>query len=362
MEEIILWSRIVHQFRESCLNFDRLWIKRKRSFSTESMVKSLMLLTAGSRQAYCRTLEQIWPDSTPAPAASSFCEARTKFPPHIIGEIRRDLLELSDESTKSDIWHGFRLHAVDGTKVSLPRSLFAYGFRAAPGGFCPQALVSLLVRLDDRMAIDIRLSKHENERAEAHEHLAHLHRGDLVIYDRGYLSFSLLQAHQSHKVAAVFRVSKGVTFKPIELFWKSKKTEAVVTIDPTSVTYRNSKKKHPEYQPGPIKVRLIKYQISGQTYVLATTLLNEDIPAEDFVPLYAERWKAEETFKAYKQTLEMEVFHSKTENGILQEIESTALFWNLSRTITNSIDDKLKKNETAAQYYRTSKLTAAKVS
>src|SRR5690606_23111298 len=211
-----------------------LWIKRHRVFDTEAMVKSLLHLAGGSSQSYQRVMDQIGLGEIPSPAASSFCEARAKLPPFVVAEVRRDFLEVWDERFSGQLWHGYRPHAVDGTKVSLPRPLFEHGFKAPIGGHCPQGLVSLLVRLDDRMVCDIRLTKYENERHEAHEHLAHLAKSDLVIYDRGYLSFALLVAHVQQGIGAVFRVAKGISFLPVQKFWKSHKLEAIVTINPTT--------------------------------------------------------------------------------------------------------------------------------
>lgn len=345
MDECNLWRGLMQRLRGACASFDGLWLKRRRVFDTESIVKGLLHLADGSRQSYHRLMDQIdLGVILPAPAASSFCEARAKLPPFVIGEVRREVLDFWDEhSPSAGLWHGYRPHAIDGTKVSLPRPLFEYGFKAPAGGHCPQALVSLLVRLSDRMICDIRLAKEENERREAHEHLTHLGPGDLVVYDRGYLSFGLLTAHSRLGIGAVFRVARGTSFLAVEKFWRGSSHEKIVTINPTSVTYRNAKRQHSEYELGEIRLRLIRYKIDGEAYVLATTILGEGIAAADFVTLYAERWRAEETFKALKQTLEMETFHSRSEAGIRQEIEAKALFWNLARSLALMAGPSIKK-------------------
>lgn len=340
MDECTLWSRIMQHFRESCSELDGLWIKRRRFFSTEKMVRGLLHLVAGCQKSYFQVLDEL---CSVAPAPSSFCEARAKFPSFVIAELRRGILDLCNEAACATRWHGYRLHAVDGTKVTLPRPLFEYGFKAPTGCHYPQGLVSLLVRLDDRMVCDIRLTSSEDERREAHEHLPHLSQGDLVIYDRGYLSFSLLTAHLSQGIEGVFRVTKGVSFLPIKEFWKGSKQEAVVTIDPTPETYRIACQRYPEYEHKPIKLRLIKYKIKKETYVLATTILDPTIDCKEFIDLYPKRWTAEESFKALKQTLEFETFHAHSENGVEQEVEATALFWNLVQALGSLAEPILKK-------------------
>lgn len=340
MEESTLWLQIVQQFKKSCSDFDGLWIKRRRRFDTESIIRSLLRLVGGNQPSYQSVLDYF----PTAPAASSFCEARRKLPSFVIGESRRDLLDVWDANRKLETWHGYKTHAVDGSKVSLPRELFEYGFEAPACGYCPQALLSTLVRIDDRMICDIRLSKFQNERDEAHAHLEHLCSDDLVVYDRGYLSFSLLTAHIQRSIGAVFRVQQGVTFLAIQKFWKSSACEQIVTIEPSAPTYRNSKEQFPEYELSPRQLRLIKYKIEGKTYVLATTIMDTRIPAQDFIELYGQRWAAtEETFKILKQTLELERFHSKSENGIRQEVEIAALLWNLAKKSASLVDHVLKK-------------------
>lgn len=337
MDEFILWQKLRQQFNATCTTFDSSWIRRRRLFDTKSLVKGLLHLVGGGRLSYQLVMDQLDLPGTSAPAAASFCEARAKLPPFVIGEIRRDLLDLFDEEYSAQTapkpqWHGYRLHAVDGTRVAMPRPFFAHGFKSPPGGHCPEALVSMLVRIDDKMACDVRLSKQKNERDEAHEHLAHLAPGDLVVYDRGYLSFGLLAAHCSTDIAALFRVARGTSFLPVEKFWRSPKRDVIVTIDPTAVTYRHTAKQYPMYNLGPIKLRLLKYEIANETYVLATTILDQGISLEEYVDLYQQRWSAaEETFKALKQTLALETFHSHSESGIEQEVEATALLWNISR-------------------------------
>lgn len=345
MDECTLWSRMMHQLRLTCAESDGLWIKRRRRFSTEKIVKTLMHLAA-ERSSYFHALNQMDELGAGAPPSpSSFCEARAKMPSFIVGDVRRDVLEVWDEHVPSQLWYGYRPHVVDGTKVALARSFLKYGFVTPSLGHCPQGLISLLIRLEDRVVCDIRLSSHENERVHALEHLAHLSSGDLVIYDRGYLSFTLLTEHVRLGVGAIFRAAKEGTFRAIDDFAKSPKLDAIATIDPHKVTYQKTQKDLPASNLKPIRLRLIKYEIGEETYILATTLLDPGIPREAFIRLYAKRWDVEETFKSFKETLEIVDFHSKTLNGIEQEVEAHALFWNLTRALGQMAAPLIKKSQ-----------------
>lgn len=346
MDECSLWQRIRHQLRESCANLDGVWIKRRRTFNTELLLRGLLHL-CGSRgqQSYQRVMTELAADTFSVPAASSFCEARTKVPSFVFGEVRRDILDAWDENRpKKELWHGYEPHAVDGSKVNLPRQLLKLGYKISGTGHYPLGLASLLVRMSDQMVCDVRLAKCMDERNEAHEHLTHLGTNDLVVYDRGYMSFALVTAHIHQNTQAVFRVGKENTYLVIRKFWNSIKSEAIVTIDPTTLVYKKSIKRCPEYEFGPIQLRLIKYEINNEIYVLATTLLDCNIPAQDFVELYARRWRpSEETYKVYKQSLELETFHSISENGVRQELEAVTLLWNLSRMLSSFAESAIKK-------------------
>jgi hypothetical protein len=350
MDEFSLWTQVAHRFRVSCSEFDRLWMKRRRRFDTNSVVQALLHLVGGSQTSYAQVLESLRQKENAAPAASSFCVARQKFPAFLLNELRQAVVDQWDELRPGDRWRDRRIFAVDGSKVSLPQPLSRQGFEPPVSGHCPQALVSLLLRLDDRMICDIRLTSDENERTQAHEHLEHLTRGDLVVYDRGYLSFALLADHAERQVDAVFRVADAATFLPLERFWRSNATDSIVTLDPTSVTYRSARRIRPEIEFKPLPVRLIKYRIKQKTYVLATTMMARNIGPEDFAKLYARRWTAEEAFKSLKQTLAMEEFHAKHTNGVEQEVSAMALLWNLNLMFALSVRVDLKKNQELPQF------------
>lgn len=343
MDECSLWQRIRHQLHESCSNLDSVWIKRRRIFDTELILKGLLHLSGNrGQQSYQRAMAEL----TSTPAASSFCEAREKVPSFVFGEVRKDILDIWDKNrSKPQLWHGYELYAVDGSKVNLPLQLLKLGYKASGTGYYPLGLVSLLVRMNDQVVCDVRLSKTMDERNEAHEHLAHLGKKDLTVYDRGYMSLALVTAHLSQGTAGVFRVAKANSFLAIKEFWESQKLDDIVVIEPTKDVCNNAFKRYPDYDFGQVTLRLIKYEIGKETYVLATTILDLNIPRQDFIDLYRRRWQAtEETYKVYKQSLELETFHSTSENGVRQELEAATLLWNISRILGAFVEPAIKKN------------------
>ena len=102
-------------------------------------------------------------------------------------------------------------------------------------------------------------------------------------------------------------------------FLDSKKRDSIVQIE------RNDLK---------IKLRLIRYKIRGQEYVLTTTLLDSNkYTIRALKDLYHERWGIEEFFKSLKQELVFEIFHSKSPTGVKQEIAASHILLLLSRSL-----------------------------
>ena len=87
-----------------------------------------------------------------------------------------------------------------------------------------------------------------------------------------------------------------------------------------------------------LAVRLIKYEIDGIAYYLATTLKEEKYPRESFRDLYHERWGAEELYKISKSVMAVEKFHSKTLRGVEQELYANLALITINRVFTNYTD------------------------
>ena len=71
-----------------------------------------------------------------------------------------------------------------------------------------------------------------------------------------------------------------------------------------------------------IKIKNVK---TGEEAIFATNLPQENVTTHKIKELYRLRWGAETSFAELTSTLKLEQWHSKFENGILQELY--ALFW-----------------------------------
>lgn len=329
---ITLFQRIEKRVSSLCTQFDAVTRKRRRKIDSKIIVGVVLKLVAASEgRGYGAVLADVSEElAWPRLAASSFCVARRKLTDWIFRLIHRRCLEQYDAGQPPVWrWRGRRLFVVDGSKITLPRALAARGYRVPPNGYYPMALLSCLYRLGDRQPIDFLLDRHEDERALAHRHLTKLGQGDVVIYDRGYLSYDLLSAHVEQGSDAIFRLAERGTFAAVEAFWRSSAREKIVTVRPTENTKQAT-------LPS-VRLRLVKYRLAGKTYGLATTLLaRRRFPRKDFASLYHARWGIEELYKTSKRVLRIEQFHARDESGVRQEIAAHFILVSLARMLANA--------------------------
>lgn len=110
------------------------------------------------------------------------------------------------------------------------------------------------------------------------------------------------------------------------------------------------------------RLRVVRYYIEGKEYVLVTSLLDPNsFSRKSLMDLYHQRWGIEEFFKTLKQDCQLEFFHSKTKNGIMQELYASLFLCSISRWFesctTKPRRRRTKTNTQARNYTSTKKAT-----
>ena len=183
--------------------------------------------------------------------------------------------------------------------------------------------------------MDFDLVSHGNARRATLAHLAALEPRDVVVYDRGYYSFWMLQSHLERGLHAVFRLKRNANALFRE-FIRGPRAEALVTVRPSSTT----REQHPEAALRPCRVRLVKYTVGESDYALATTLLDRRrYPASALAELYHGRWAIEELYKVSKQRLAVEEFHGRGERTVKQEVFAHFSLIAMTRLFTNRSEE-----------------------
>ena len=348
-----LWQHLIGEISEVAVEFDAKWRVRRRVIDTLLVMLFIFrLVFSHNRQGYATCLDQLWaqcrdlgvrlPQPQPVSAAA-MCRARAKLDEQVFKVLQQRILQRSDAERKDFLWQGHRLHAVDGSKLNLPRALLKNGYRTPNDkAHYPQGLVSCLYQLKARIPIDFELVSHGNERKVALTHLKQLGENDVVVYDRGYYSYELLHAHWLRGVEAVFRLQQNMTVA-MDRFMDSERTDSIIEVKPTAKIRARIRRRHAQAKCPPLKLRLVKYTHADTTYTLAVTLQDPmRYPISDLSDLYHQRWGIEEMYKISKSWLSIEQFHAKTERGVKQELYAHFVLITLTRIFTNYSEDRIR--------------------
>ena len=308
---------------------------------------------------------------------SAISKARLKISPELFRELNDGLVkDIYEDKEEVKLYKGFRIFGIDGSKLELPNMIIPkdkkqsddikeiYGQVSNQNGkYAIMPRVSIIYDLENNIVVDSILSSlHSSEGFMAIEHLECLLKlnkeikqeyKDLIIYDRGYPSMGLVVYHKKNNIDFLMRVNSK-SFKAVELFRRSKKSDDIIELEVTQGILNNMSKErhHPkikqirdELQVGDkIKVRAIKVVLeNGDIEVLLTSLLSQDIyKTEDFKEFYFKRWRVEISYDILKNIFNIENFTGLTQVAINQDFFAIILTSNIcSLIMSNVMEEKV---------------------
>lgn len=248
-------------------------------------------------------------------------KARAKLSWTAFEEVHQEAVQLAYEfwpESEEDTWLGFSVFAIDGSKYRLPAS---QALRQAfdpdsgldhPGhGHYPYCLVSTVYDVFRRLPIarSIRPMAEANEREEVKALLPQIPQGGVLLFDRGYPSYDLIAYLACYYSGYwLFRGPAEATFPAVEAFVRSGQSEAMISLHCSKTQT--------------VRVRVIRLvSPDGTVSVLLTNLIDAArFSTAAVISLYFRRWGVETHYRDEKTSLEIETFHSQTENGIRQEL------------------------------------------
>lgn len=277
----------------------------------------------------------------------SFSEARQK----IKWEAFRELMDFSVECAYRDgycTWHGYRVLAVDGSKLQLPsdqklREIFG---TAGRGDTAVTAQSSCLYDVFNDILVDAQIAPMAtDERTLAVKHIQHLCSLDsfsreLVILDRGYPSFDLIALFEQKKTAYLMRV----------------RTKFNCDIDEMPIgEHRYTLVKDGKQ----LLLRVVKFLLpSGEIETLITNLFDKRMGTKAFMQLYFKRWPIETKYGELKHKLEIENFSGRTKDAIFQDYYITAFLSNMISIAENEVQpiiDHSQKDKENLYAYKVNK-------
>lgn len=274
------------------------------------------------------------------PSKSSLSEVRSKISFKFFEDIYSDHLNNVTRGT----YRGFYVYAIDGDQLDLPASknVLDEGYRGYPTSrnretHYPKMYTVQSYDLVNQLITNFKFGKSVAENQLAQEMVRDFEPNSISIYDRLYCGYKTFLSHIESKNYFIVRarMSGSGCNSEIMKFKASSKRSSLITWKP-SARYRVAAES--------LKLRLVKVKNSrsGEDIIFVTNLMENQITDKDIGILYQRRWNIETSFKDLTHTLKMNQFHSKSMNGILQEI--FALLWfvnNLKSKIRSLVDQPI---------------------
>jgi hypothetical protein len=220
-----------------------------------------------------------------------------------------------------DTWRGYRVLAIDGSKIALPDIELLgriYGTMGADSSSLT-AQATICYDVLNKVIVDALIEPlSTDERTLALQHIKNLDKSvrmekELVIMDRGYASFELIKALYDEKITFLMRVKRGFNSE-IDL---QSKVNGYVTL-------------HKKGQSD-LKLRVVKFKLpSGEIETLITNLWQRNLKTEDFKKLYFLRWPVEIKYDEVKNKLEIENFTGNSKKAIRQDFYATMYLSNIA--------------------------------
>jgi len=286
----------------------------------------------------------LWPDAQPA-TRSAVTKARKKLHWKVFENAFRSVVGLALRHWPTDtkyLWHGMSVFAIDGSKFTLPASDEIRadfdpdsGLKNVGKGHYPQALVSTAFDVFRRIPVARTVMPNSaSERKEAMVMLAHMPRG-IVLFDRGYPSYELiLYMMENYAGHFLFRCPVSNTFPAVVSFLASGADDGVIEIAP-SETYRSQQPSATRRELTSLVVRVVRVILpNGKIAVYLTDLLDAaTFSCEEIANLYHRRWEVETHYRDEKVHLNIETFHTRSVNGIHQELFAVVIMAVIARTL-----------------------------
>jgi Insertion element 4 transposase N-terminal/Transposase DDE domain len=271
-----------------------------------------------------------------SPHRSSLCVARQRLGVepvrHLFDHIVRPLAR---PETPGAFYRGLRLMGIDGTILDVPDSDANAAAFARPSagergdGAFPQVRKLSLVELGTHVEVAMVVGCSScGEHSMVEGLLPHLTPEMLLLWDRGFFSYTQWQRLNQRKAKVLARVTSRLILRPIRTLADGSYITKIYKCDYDRKKDRNG-----------IEVRVIRYTLDdpqrvgdGEEHVLITNLLDDELyPAMELLLLYHERWEEELVFDEQKthqdprRAAKPAQLRSETPTGVIQEVYALSL-------------------------------------
>jgi hypothetical protein len=313
------------------------------------------LLTRGIKSSLQRELDSFYKEvsgeefNIREATKGAFTKARAKLNPSAFMELNENAVNTFYEEAPYLVWHGMRLLACDGTRLTLPphKSIIEefgqHGFGPHADSKRSLAIGSFLYDTLNLVTLDAQLGAYtSSERQLLRNHLDKIQSGDLLLLDRGYPSLALLFELKARGIEFCMRMKED-WWLDVKNFSESGEVQQTVTFTLPSKdrslqsTYSNMSDQ--------LTCRLVCVKLeNGTKEILCTSLTDtEKYTYPDVAELYTHRWSVEEGYKLFKARAEVEYFSGKTARAVRQDFHAKVFMMTLCAVLAFPIEERVRK-------------------
>lgn len=249
----------------------------------------------------------------------AFSKRRQCILPEAFQELYRLSTEFFYKEAGYKTYSGYRILAVDGSKVNLPCNkelMEIYGCQKSTNNLI-QSLVSCLTDvLNNVILYGIMVPCNGNGRELAKQHILNLSKiktdKDIILFDRGYPSAWLMQYIDQSGFKYIMRCS----------------TSFVASINKKNFTNDGIIKHKFKKNGKEVTFRILRFSISNNTTEVLVTNIFEEFSTSNFKELYNMRWGIEKTYNCIKNRFGLESFSGTKPVCILQDFYANLYLYN----------------------------------
>lgn len=328
---------------------------RKSTLSAEAVIHLLISAEGGC-------LAKILHTACLHVTASALSQRRAQIPPEVF---RAVFTKFNADCTDSDLFGGYRLLAVDGTTVNLPRNPASPSFvqnEGIPNGI-NQLHVTLVYDILSRTFADLVIQP-EPKKDEIGALVEMLKRNTfsqktLIIADRGFESYNLI-AHCLEKPNIDFLIRVKQSRSAMREVAKLPMMEVDCSIGFTITTTQTNEDKKNGYihlqvpkkskagsktrrgrwdfpSPYPMHFRICRFQLANGEFETVATSLPASFTLEVIKELYHLRWGVETAFRDWKYTMGLVNLHGRSDTSAEQEIYASLTAFNFASRICSEV-------------------------
>lgn len=272
------------------------------------------------------------------PSTSAIVQARQRVGVRLFRELFHAVAgPVATPQTAGAFLRGLRLMALDGTTLDVaatPENERAFGrptTHRGPGAF-PQVRLVALIETGTHALCDVVVRPFRGGEAPAARHLLRsVGPGMLLLWDRGFDGYAMVQQTLAHEAHFLGRTKANIVLPP---------TEVLPDGSFLSVLYPSPKGRR--HREGGIVVRVVEYTLDTllgpgrERYRLITSLLDHcAFPADVLATTYHERWEVETALDEVKvhQWAHPRPLRSKHPREVVQELYGLLLAHLAIRTL-----------------------------